>query len=108
MTELKYRLSLLNHRLRYNHKFTSMVRAFIWFIIGHNSETCQKCGRRYLLWFAEHDLWDAVIGHYNGLRCPKCFDKEASRLGLVLEWNPSVVHPIYWRDYLQSQKEQAL
>lgn len=88
---MRYRFALLWHRLRYRMAPMPIARALVWFVVGHNSETCQRCGRRYLLWFADYDLWNQVIGHYNGLRCLRCFDREAQRLGLCLEWNPKVV-----------------
>ena len=57
-------------------------------ILGDDGEACQFCGRAYLLWHAPDALWMTVMGSKAGLSCPGCFDRRASRLGLVLRWRP--------------------
>lgn len=40
-------------------------------------ETCDACGRTYwpIIWNAENDLWNEVMGGYLGKACPDCFAK---------------------------------
>jgi DNA-directed RNA polymerase subunit RPC12/RpoP len=55
------------------------------------SETCAICGRGYMLWHAPQPLWDELIGHYAGTRCPKCFDDLAREKDIRIVWTPMVV-----------------
>jgi len=62
---------------------------------GHISETCQECGKPYLLWWAPDDLYATVTGlekrggsYSPGLFCLDCFDRKAVRKGMLLRWKP--------------------
>ena len=86
-------------RLHLFRGFRAKVRA-VWHTIIRNddNELCYWCGRPYELWWC-HDgvLWARVTsamlyrdGCWNGLCCPRCFDRRAGAIGIVLEWNPRV------------------
>lgn len=46
-------------------------------------ETCDRCGRGYtLVWAAEDDLWNEVIGSEHGKRCPDCFERDCNERGI--------------------------
>lgn len=64
----------------------------LWRIIVHhdNGEGCQRCGRAYVLWRADDDLYLRVHGTPHGTLCPWCFDAEARAQDLLLEWAPRV------------------
>ena len=82
------------------------LRTLWWALVrGHIGETCQECGRRYLLWHADDDLYGAVTGRWpsppaiswtgewcsesaTGLFCLVCFDRMACDKGIVLRWKP--------------------
>lgn len=73
-------------------------QAFLAYVRGYISETCERCGRSYFLWHADDALWSEVTGHRQregdiaaGLYCPACFDREAERLGITLKWRPEVL-----------------
>lgn len=58
-------------------------------------EFCGVCGRTTdLVWWSPDDLWREVTGeqHGGGVRCTRCFDREAYRRGLLLRWRPAVEH----------------
>lgn len=67
-------------------------------VCGHISESCQECGRAYLLWWADDALYERVTGRGRfangesapGLFCLDCFDKMAEKRGVVLKWKPEV------------------
>lgn len=68
-------------------------RAFWWTKIRrHDSELCYDCGRPYSLWWCDvPGLWSRVTGYAdNGLCCPRCFERRAERIGIVVEWRPVV------------------
>jgi hypothetical protein len=70
----------------------------LWFtlVLGHISESCQECGRPYLLWWADNELYDAVTGLgarggcSPGLFCLDCFDRKARKQGVTLRWKPEI------------------
>jgi len=51
-----------------------------------NEEHCFRCGARVeaVWWCLDRWTWEASTGHRNGagLRCIRCFDREAQRAGL--------------------------
>lgn len=50
---------------------------------------CKSCGRVVqLIWHCDDELWQKVTGekHGGGVRCTRCFDREAGKLGLLLRW----------------------
>lgn len=52
-------------------------------------EFCHTCGvRQPLVWHAADNLWVEVSD--KGVLCPKCFDKRADRLGILLMWTPAI------------------
>ena len=55
-------------------------------LLGPGGEVCQDCGRAYVLWHAEGDLWDRVHGTPCGLLCPACFDRQAREAGVLVEF----------------------
>lgn len=82
--------------LRYRGRVLGFLRT-LWYtiVLGHIGEACQECGRPYLLWWADNDLYYTVTGiaqHRGcvapGLFCLECFDRKASRKGIVLRWKP--------------------
>lgn len=58
------------------------------YTLGHDGESCQDCGRRYILWWADDDVYLKVHGTANGLLCPNCFDKQARKKAIRLRWKP--------------------
>jgi len=55
------------------------------------TEHCATCGRGYMLWHSPDPLWQELIGHYGGTRCPRCFDQLATERGITLVWTPVVM-----------------
>jgi len=44
-----------------------------------DGEHCQGCGRGYaLVWAAQDDLWNEVVGSPAGTLCPECFEYECN------------------------------
>jgi len=83
-----------------------VLRTLWWaYVRGHISETCQDCGRPYLLWHADDDLYGRVTGRWptpwgdgsgrseaaTGLFCLDCFDRMAERQGISLRWIPTQI-----------------
>ena len=69
----------------------------VWlaYVIGWISEVCQDCGRRYPLWRADDKLYSRVTGRVGrngeragGLFCHDCFDTQAEKRGITLQWVP--------------------
>jgi hypothetical protein len=84
--------------LRYHRLIAAARQAWLAYVRGYISETCERCGRAYFLWHAPDDLWSQVTGHPQregdiaaGLYCPACFDRKADRLGITLKWRPEVL-----------------
>jgi hypothetical protein len=85
--------------LRYRGRIVGFLRT-IWYslILGHKGEACQECGRPYLLWWAENEVYDDVTGlvakagYSPGLFCLNCFDRKAERKGICLRWKPEICH----------------
>lgn len=44
---------------------------------AHPEDYCQQCGGKNIVWSADNDLWNKVIGSPNGIICPQCFEKKA-------------------------------
>jgi hypothetical protein len=61
------------------------------YVIGWDGESCQDCGHRYILWWADASLYLKVHGTPHGLLCPNCFDKQAQESGIKLKWIPEVI-----------------
>lgn len=56
-------------------------------------EFCHDCGvRQPIVWHADDELWKFVTGRYDGggVLCPACFDRRATRFGILLNWTPTV------------------
>lgn len=87
--------------LRYRRRIDGFLRTlWLTLVLGHIGESCQECGREYVLWWADNDLYDAVTGLGNrggcspGLFCPDCFDRKAEKNGICLRWRPEYCdHP---------------
>ena len=83
--------------LRYRRSMLGFFRT-LWYtlVCGHIGEACQECGRPYLLWWADNDLYDEVTGLGNeggnspGLFCLECFNEKAERIGITLRWKPVI------------------
>jgi hypothetical protein len=43
-------------------------------------ERCQDCGRDYVLWDADDELYREVHGSERGTLCPGCFDGQGQKL----------------------------
>lgn len=37
------------------------------------TETCDDCQQPYSVWYADSDLWNAVIPGRTAMLCPRCF-----------------------------------
>ncbi len=96
------RWSLAKADVRYygkHRRWAALLRALLAvLLLGHDSELCQECGRRYpLIWWSPQPLWDELLapkyqgGCAGGLLCPRCFDAKAEAAGLRLNWTPMVV-----------------
>lgn len=50
-------------------------------------EFCHRCGRKQELtwWCASNEMYEEIAGRATIL-CPKCFDIEASKRGLPIQW----------------------
>jgi hypothetical protein len=62
----------------------AMLRAIATRMVGHDGETCQECGRRYISWCAPTWLYVERKGDNHGQFCLSCFDS----LGEPLLWVP--------------------
>lgn len=87
--------ALRTHRHAHPRSVRARVR-LLWhdFVIHglfEGGERCQDCGRDYVLWNAETDLYVRVHGNPGGLLCPSCFDRQAREKGLTLDWRPVVL-----------------
>ena len=56
---------------------------------------CDRCGRtRYLSFWADTAVWEAVAGNVNGCHhgafCVPCFNAVAERKGLHINWKPAL------------------
>jgi hypothetical protein len=69
------------------------------YVLGKDGEACQLCGRDYLLWHADDDLYGLVTRRWprpggecgGGLFCLACFDRLADEQGLDLKWRPEIL-----------------
>jgi hypothetical protein len=90
---LAHRLSISRKDIKFYGKrwrFVALVRV-LWLtqIRRHYCESCQVCGRDYVLWVTTTTLYEAVKGNRGGQLCPRCFTVRASDvLGLSLAWEP--------------------
>lgn len=90
-----------NYRYSWRHgwKWALKTRTFLGFLrvmwlsyaLGWDSESCQTCGKRYVLWWADDELYKLVHKSTAGLLCPNCFDREANENHISLRWKPEVV-----------------
>lgn len=55
-------------------------------LLDCGGERCQDCGRDYVLWRAPDDLYEQVHGTAAGLLCPMCFDHQALKQGISVEF----------------------
>lgn len=70
-------------------RLVALCRCLFWVLgFGYYGETCQVCGRPYVLWRAPDDIYQQVVGDAGGLFCPNCFDRAAGKAGLDLQWVP--------------------
>ncbi len=53
----------------------------------HPEDICQRCSGPNVVWFADNDVWNAVIGSPNGIICPICFVREAEAKGFQRAWH---------------------
>lgn len=79
-------------------RLLAALRQFVGaYVLGDDGERCQDCGRSYVLWHADDDLYDLVTGRSSngapasGLFCPSCFDRMAGRRGIDLRWIPKEI-----------------
>jgi hypothetical protein len=100
-----YWFGLIRHTIRYyvrHRRFVALFRALWLVIVRHdNGESCQECGRDYLLWMAPGTLYEQVIGSRRGLYCLACFGRKAKAIGITVCWTPMVVHDQdgdHWRE----------
>lgn len=84
-------------------KLLAAIRqAWSAYVVGNDGEACQECGRSYLWWHADDDLYGRVTGHWptpwsdgsgnaeagGGLYCLACFDQLARAQGIKVRWEP--------------------
>lgn len=72
----------------------------LWFTLcrGHIGEACQECGRPYLHWRADHEVYERVTGLKRyasgewapGLFCLECFDGKAHSKDISILWKPTI------------------
>ncbi len=56
-------------------------------------EFCHDCGQRQpLVWWASELDWKTYGRTDSGILCPRCFDKRATKQGVLLRWTPQVVN----------------
>jgi hypothetical protein len=55
-------------------------------LLNKGGERCEDCARGYPCWYAEADLWERVHGSPGGLLCPSCFDGQARKAGVRIEF----------------------
>lgn len=70
----------------------AFVRVF-WaaYVHGNDIESCQDCGKHYILWLAVDDIYLKIHGNFHGTLCPGCFDKQARHMGITLRWKPEIL-----------------
>lgn len=79
-------------------------------------EYCGDCGiRQPLVWWSPSDLWERITGHATptgdnaaGVLCPRCFDRRAESLGLLLQWRPSLHASAYHRTFFVEFSRELL
>jgi hypothetical protein len=49
---------------------------------NHPEETCQTCGCKNPIWYADNELFNNVNGSSNGIICPSCFEYKANEKGI--------------------------
>ncbi|HEX5704889.1 MAG TPA: hypothetical protein VFX97_16950 [Pyrinomonadaceae bacterium] len=56
---------------------------------GHPEDSCKKCGRPNVVWFAPNDLWNRYVRDTNepGILCPVCFIQIVERGGVSVRWS---------------------
>ena len=72
-------------------RWVAMIRSVsLRVFAGHDSETCQECGRRYIWsrWVAPNYLYARVHGNRGGTLCPRCFSAQADAKGIKVTWTP--------------------
>ena len=91
--------------LRLGGPMAALRRLWSAYALGHACETCQRCGREYLLWHADDELYGRVTGMWpepwddgsgrtelaGGLFCLGCFDQMAEERGISLRWTPKEI-----------------
>jgi hypothetical protein len=57
-------------------------------LFHYETEHCQRCGRRVgVVWACTDDeTWRLATGRAGGLRCVRCFDREADDAGRMVFW----------------------
>lgn len=59
-----------------------------WFLLV---EYCDACGvQQPVIWYATDELWESLGLMSNGIFCPYCFDKIASKQHILIRWTPTV------------------
>ena len=48
----------------------------------HPEDFCDKCKRPNIVWYADNDLWNAVVDDCGIILCPVCFVEMAEARGL--------------------------
>jgi hypothetical protein len=50
------------------------------------TEVCEDCGRGYVLWQADEELWRDVMVDGSGLLCPACFERRSEEKGIIVKF----------------------
>ncbi len=58
----------------------------------HPEDFCQECGKENVSWYADNDLWNAVMPDDGGILCPQCFEKKAKDKGLDMIFHASRIN----------------
>lgn len=51
---------------------------------AHPEDYCKKCGGKNVVWSADNDLWNELMGTTGSIICPQCFDKLAKEKGVSI------------------------
>lgn len=50
----------------------------------HPEDFCQNCGGKNVVWSADNDLWNELMGNREVIICPQCFEKLAEKNGVTM------------------------
>lgn len=76
------------------HSLAGLLRMWWHDFVVHplftGTEICEDCGRGYVLWRADDELWREAMGCARGLLCPTCFERRLDKKGVIVIFTASV------------------